>query len=90
MRGRVEDDGADFGNKLDPLLSDAVDVVCDLGQASISMLQRKLRLGYARAARMIDELEELGIVGPASGSKPREVIVPRNQAKEMVEAAKEE
>ncbi|MDD3242338.1 MAG: DNA translocase FtsK [Eubacteriales bacterium] len=89
VRGRVEDEGADFGNKLDPLLSDAVDVVCDLGQASISMLQRKLRLGYARAARMIDELEELGVIGPSSGSKPREVIVTRNEAKELVEASKE-
>lgn len=88
-RGRVEDDGADFGPKLDPLLADAVDVVCDLGQASISMLQRRLRLGYARAARMIDELEDLGIIGPSSGSKPREIIMSRNEAKQAIEERKE-
>jgi S-DNA-T family DNA segregation ATPase FtsK/SpoIIIE len=53
----------------------AVDVLCDAGQASVSYLQRKLKLGYARAARVMDQLEELGVVGPYEGSKPRSVLV---------------
>lgn len=53
----------------------AVEVLCDAGQASVSYLQRKLKLGYARAARVMDQLEELGVVGPYEGSKPRSVLV---------------
>lgn len=53
----------------------AVEVLCDAGQASVSYLQRKLKLGYARAARVMDQLEELGVVGPYEGSKPRQVLV---------------
>lgn len=53
----------------------AVDVLAEAGQASVSYLQRKLKLGYARAARIMDQLEELGIVGPYEGSKPRAVLV---------------
>ena len=55
----------------------AVEVLCDAGQASVSYLQRKLKLGYARAARVMDQLEELGVVGPYEGSKPRSVLVTR-------------
>lgn len=57
------------------IIDRAVDVLCDAGQASVSYLQRKLKLGYARAARIMDQLEELGIVGPYEGSKPRSVLV---------------
>jgi S-DNA-T family DNA segregation ATPase FtsK/SpoIIIE len=59
----------------DALLSDAKEVVIQAGRASASLLQRRLRVGYARAARLIDLLEEGGIVGPADGAKPRDVLV---------------
>ena len=53
----------------------AVELILSTGQASASYLQRKLRLGYARAARIIDQMEHEGIVGPSKGSKPREILV---------------
>ena len=59
----------------DELFDDAVRLVIDSGQASISMLQRRFRIGYSRAARLIDAMELKGIVGPHQGSKPREVLV---------------
>lgn len=59
----------------DELFDEAVKVVLDSGQASISMLQRRLRVGYARAARLIDEMEQRGIVGGYEGTKPREVLI---------------
>ena len=68
----------------DPLLPDAVEVVLDTGQASTSMLQRRLKLGYAHAARIVDELEEKGIVGPFEGSKARQVLITREQWDTMV------
>ena len=63
----------------DELLSDAAYLVTQEGQASISLLQRKLRVGYARAARIVDEMEELGIVGGDEGSKPRKVLVSKDE-----------
>ena len=57
----------------------AIDAVVEAGQASTSYLQRKLKLGYARAARIMDELEQMGIVGPADGAKPREVRLTKAQ-----------
>ena len=63
----------------DELLSAAVDVVLETGQASVSMLQRRLKLGYARAARIVDEMEEKGIVGPFQGSKPRAILITKEQ-----------
>ncbi len=63
----------------DELLPAAVDVILDTGQASVSMLQRRLKLGYARAARIVDEMEEKGIVGPFQGSKPRAILVTKEQ-----------
>ena len=68
----------------DPLLPDAVEVVLDTGQASTSMLQRRLKLGYAHAARIVDEREEKGIVGPVEGSKARQVLITRDQWDTMV------
>ena len=59
----------------DELLEDAIRLVVENGQASISMLQRRFRIGYSRAARLIDMMELRGIVGPYQGSKPREVLV---------------
>ena len=61
--------------EMDDRYDEAVSVVCESGQASISMLQRRLRVGYNRAARMIETMEREGIVGPADGAKPREVLV---------------
>lgn len=62
----------------DELLVDAIRLVLDLGQASASMLQRRFRIGYNRAARLVEAMEELGIVGPAIGSKPRELKMSRD------------
>lgn len=59
----------------DEMLPAAVDVILETGQASVSMLQRRLNLGYARAARLVDEMEELGIVGHFQGSKPRAILI---------------
>jgi S-DNA-T family DNA segregation ATPase FtsK/SpoIIIE len=59
----------------DPLIDESIRVVCQFDRASASLLQRKLSIGYARAARILDTLEELGIVGPGEGSKPRDVLV---------------
>ena len=59
----------------DELLPAAVEVVLETGQASVSMLQRRLKLGYSRAARLVDQMEERGIVGPFEGSKPRQLLI---------------
>ena len=67
----------------DEMLPAAVDVILETKQASVSMLQRRLKLGYARAARIVDEMEELGIVGPFQGSKPRAILVTREQWEQM-------
>ena len=67
----------------DELLPQAVDVVLETGQASVSMLQRRLKLGYARAARIVDEMEEKGIVGPFQGSKPRNILITKEQWETM-------
>ena len=66
----------------DELFEDALRLVLDLGQASSSMLQRRFRIGYTRAARLVDTMEELGIVGQSVGSKPREVIMSRQEAEQ--------
>ncbi len=67
----------------DEMLPAAVDVILETGQASVSMLQRRLKLGYARAARIVDEMEEKGIVGPFQGSKPRTILVTKEQWENM-------
>ena len=67
----------------DEMLPAAVDVILETGQASVSMLQRRLKLGYARAARIVDEMEEKGIVGPFQGSKPRTILVTKEQWQAM-------
>ena len=67
----------------DEMLPQAVDVILETGQASVSMLQRRLKLGYARAARIVDEMEEKGIVGPFQGSKPRSILITKAQWEAM-------
>lgn len=68
---------------LDPVMIDAIKCVIEAGQASTSFLQRRLRVGYARAGRLIDEMEQMGIVGPHEGSKPRQVLINYQQFLEM-------
>ena len=80
--GSEESDGDSF-EEADPMLAQAVEVVLDAGEASTSLLQRKLRLGYARAGRLIDDMEQRGIIGPHVGSKPRELMITRAQWMEM-------
>ena len=80
-------EGADDGEEVDDeLYQDAVRVVCEMGRASTSTLQRRLRIGYGRAARLIDLMEKDGIVGPPDGSKPREVLKKRDWMKEFDES----
>ena len=67
----------------DEMLPAAVDVILETGQASVSMLQRRLKLGYARAARIVDEMEDKGIVGPFQGSKPRAILITKEQWETM-------
>ena len=70
------DSGGEGGaGETDPMMEEAIKVVVEAGQASTSLLQRRLRLGYARAGRLIDEMEQLGIVGPHEGSKSRQVLM---------------
>ena len=64
----------EFSGEEDPLYHDAVRVVLEMGKASTSTLQRRLRLGYGRAARILDVMQRDGIIGPPDGSKPREVL----------------
>src|SRR5699024_631677 len=70
-------------NDADELLEDAIKLVIAEEQASISMLQRRLRIGYARAARMVDEMEERGIIGGHEGSKPRKVLVSKQNIEDL-------
>ena len=64
---------------VDSLMEEAIKVVIEAGQASTSLLQRRLKVGYARAGRMIDDMEQMGIVGPHQGSKARDVLMTYNE-----------
>ena len=77
----VSSDGSD--SEADEMLPKAIEVVVDSQMASTTLLQRKLKLGYARAARIIDDLEQRGIIGPFEGSKPRKVLISKQQWYEM-------
>ncbi len=76
-------DSGEAHSEFDELLPQAVDVVLEAKQASVSMLQRRLKLGYSRAARIVDQMEEIGVVGPFEGSKPRQILVTKEQWLEM-------
>lgn len=76
----VEDEDDDDA---DEMLPDAIRVVVDMQAASTTMLQKKLKLGYARASRIIDDLEERGIIGPSEGAKPRKVLLSKQEYMEM-------
>jgi S-DNA-T family DNA segregation ATPase FtsK/SpoIIIE len=77
-----DDEGSGEGAD-DDLYQDAVRVCCEMGRASTSTLQRRLRIGYGRAAHLIDLMEKDGIVGPPDGTRPREVLKGRNWMKEF-------
>ena len=74
---------SDEDSDSDPMFKQAVEVVIDAGQASTSLLQRRCKLGYARAARIMDEMEQKGVIGPYEGAKPRAVLISRQQWLEM-------
>ena len=61
------------------MLPQAVDVVLEMGSCSVSMLQRRVKLGYSRASRIVDQMEEMGIVGPHKGSKPRDILITKEK-----------
>ena len=71
----------------DELLTDAIECVVDAGQASVSMLQRHFRIGYNRSARIVDQMEERGIVGPADGARPRKVLISKEEWEGMKDSA---
>ena len=73
----------DVGDDYDELLPSAIEVVVETGMASVSMLQRRLKLGYSRAARLVDQMEEKGVVGPFEGSKPRQLLITKEQWQQM-------
>ena len=62
---------------------EAVDLVLENGQASVAMFQRKFKMGYQRAAKLIDQMEEKKIIGPYEGTKPRQVLITRQEFNEM-------
>jgi S-DNA-T family DNA segregation ATPase FtsK/SpoIIIE len=66
------------GEDRDPMFDAAIKVIQETGKASASLLQRRLKFGYARAARVLDELEQAGIIGPNNGAKPREILIQHN------------
>ena len=69
--------GEEDGEEQDERFEDGVEAILEVGQASVSMLQRRLKLGYARAARLMDQIEAKGIVGPSEGAKPRQILITR-------------
>ena len=75
----VEEDG----EEQDERFEDGVEAILEVGQASVSMLQRRLKLGYARAARLMDQIEAKGIVGPSEGAKPRQILITKDQWRQM-------
>ena len=79
FNGGAGGDNSDY----DPMLQTAIETVIEANMASTSLLQRKLKLGYARAARIMDSMEELHVIGPYEGAKPRAVLIGRQQFIEM-------
>lgn len=82
-KGKKSEEETGGSEEVDPLLDKAIEVVIESGQASTSYLQRRLKVGYSRAARIIDQMEQKGVIGPFEGSKPRAVLMTRAQYLEM-------
>lgn len=80
----IENKGPSSDENPDELLPQAIEIVLDAGQASISLLQRRMRIGYNRAARLIDSMEERGIIGGYEGSKPRQVLITKQEYENMM------
>jgi len=78
-QGKKGDDRGGDDIEIDSKMEDAIKCVIEAGQASTSLLQRRLKVGYARAGRMIDDMEQMGVVGPHQGSKPRDVLMTYNE-----------
>ena len=85
-RSNVQDSAEDT----DDLLPDAIELVVRSGQASVSMLQRRFRIGYNRAARIVDMMEVRGIVGPQDGSRPRQVLLTEEEFENMGKETEEQ
>ena len=79
----LNDDDSLFSQKYDPLLPQAVQLAIESGQISVAIVQRHLKIGYARSGRIIDEMERYGIIGSHKGAKPRDVLINRAQWLEM-------
>ena len=77
----IEEDNED--DDTDPLLMDAIDTVVEIGQASTSFIQRRFKVGYARAGRIIDQMEARGIISGYEGSKPRQVLITLERLNEL-------
>ena len=73
------------GGPHDPLYDSAVKLIQDTGKASTTFLQRKLSVGYARAAKILDEIEVAGLIGPSNGAKPRDILMPHTQSDSSAE-----
>lgn len=82
---RTDAEKEEYSEEYDPRLPEAVEIVVEAGQASVSMLQRRMRVGYARAGRLIDEMEQRGIVSEADGAKPRAVLISREEMASLFE-----
>ncbi|MPN09707.1 DNA translocase SpoIIIE [bioreactor metagenome] len=80
----IEEETAICDDEVDELLKEAIRIVVDSEQASVSMLQRRLKIGYNRAARLIDQMEERRIIGEYEGSKPRKVLISKDELDEWV------
>jgi DNA segregation ATPase FtsK/SpoIIIE, S-DNA-T family len=81
---KKKDSAKGYLGDLDPMFEDAARVIVNHQQGSVSLLQRRLKLGYSRAARIVDQLEEAGIVGPNDGSKARTVLVENEEQLETI------
>ena len=79
-----QDDSMPISDERDDLFIKAVEMVIDTGQASVAMFQRKFKIGYQRAARLVDRMEEMNIIGPYEGTKPRQVLMTRQEFNEML------
>ena len=82
--GDSGDDSLGGGEGTDPMLRSAIELAVEAGKISTSLIQRRLSLGYGRAAKLIDQMQDMGIVGPQEGQKPRNVLITASEWAEMV------